>query len=44
MQQGNLEQGPTPVTIARSDYPDAIALIVRIGDHFSKQFDIKGRE
>jgi hypothetical protein len=36
--------GADAVTIAGSDYPETIALIVRIGDHFSKRFDIKGRE
>jgi hypothetical protein len=36
--------GADAVTIAGSDYPESIALIVRIGDHFSEQFDIKGRE
>jgi hypothetical protein len=36
--------GADAVTIAGSDYPESIALIVRIGDHFSKQFDIKVRE
>jgi hypothetical protein len=36
--------GADAVTIAGSDYPESIAPIVRIGDHFSEQFDIKGRE
>jgi hypothetical protein len=44
MQQVGFCTGADAVTIARSDYPECIALIVRIGDHFSKQFDIKGRE
>jgi hypothetical protein len=40
----DLRTGADAVTIAGSDYPESIALIVRIGDHFSKQFDIKVRE
>jgi hypothetical protein len=29
-------------TKARPGYPECIAMIVQIGDHLSKQFDVKG--
>jgi hypothetical protein len=29
------------VTIARPGYPECVAMIVQIGDHLSKQFDLK---
>jgi hypothetical protein len=30
------------VTKAQPGYPECVALIVQIGDHLSKQFDVKG--
>ena len=29
-------------TIAKPGYPECVALIVQIGDHLNKQFDVKG--
>jgi hypothetical protein len=29
-------------TIAKPGYPECVAMIVQIGDHLSKQFDVKG--
>ena len=29
-------------TMARPGYPECVALIVQIGDHLCKQFDVKG--
>ena len=29
-------------TIAKPGYPECVALIVQIGDHLGKQFDVKG--
>jgi hypothetical protein len=29
-------------TIAKPGYPEGVALIVQIGDHLGKQFDVKG--
>jgi len=29
-------------TVARPGYPEGVAMIVQIGDHLSKQFDVKG--
>jgi hypothetical protein len=29
-------------TVAKPGYPEAVALIVQIGDHLSKQYDVKG--
>ena len=29
-------------TFAKPGYPECVALIVQIGDHLSKQFDVKG--
>jgi len=30
-------------TIAKPGYPECVALMVQIGDHLSRQFDVKGR-
>lgn len=29
-------------TIAKPGYPEAVAMLVQIGDHLSKQYDLKG--
>jgi hypothetical protein len=29
-------------TIAKPGYPECVALVVQIGDHLGKQFDVKG--
>jgi hypothetical protein len=29
-------------TIAKPGYPECVAMIVQIGDHLSKQYDLKG--
>jgi len=29
-------------TVAKAGYPECVALIVQIGDHLSKQYDVKG--
>jgi hypothetical protein len=29
-------------TIAKPGYPECVAMLVQIGDHLSKQFDVKG--
>ena len=29
-------------TIAKAGYPECVAMIVQIGDHLSKQYDVKG--
>jgi len=29
-------------TIARPGYPECVAMIVQIGDHLSRQYDVKG--
>ncbi len=29
-------------TVAKPGYPECVALIVQIGDHLNKQFDVKG--
>ena len=29
-------------TIAKPGYPECVALIVQIGDHLSRQYDVKG--
>lgn len=29
-------------TVAKPGYPECVALIVQIGDHLAKQFDVKG--
>lgn len=30
-------------TIAKPGYPEAVAMLVQIGDHLSKQYDVAGR-
>jgi hypothetical protein len=29
-------------TVARPGYPECVAMLVQIGDHLSKQYDLKG--
>ena len=29
-------------TVARSGFPECVAMLVQIGDHLSKQFDVQG--
>jgi hypothetical protein len=29
-------------TVARPGYPECVAMLVQIGDHLSRQFDVKG--
>ena len=29
-------------TVAKAGYPEAVAMLVQIGDHLSKQYDLKG--
>jgi hypothetical protein len=29
-------------TVAKPGYPECVAMLVQIGDHLSKQFDVKG--
>ncbi|QWG25189.1 hypothetical protein KMZ93_10065 [Bradyrhizobium sediminis] len=29
-------------TIAKPGYPESVAMLVQIGDHLSKQYDVKG--
>jgi len=29
-------------TVAKPGYPEAVAMLVQIGDHLSKQYDLKG--
>jgi hypothetical protein len=31
-----------PATVARSGFPESVAMLVQIGDHLSRQFDIEG--
>ena len=31
-----------PSTVSMPGYPECVAMIVQIGDHLSKQFDLKG--
>ena len=31
-----------PATVAKPGYPECVVLIVEIGDHLSKQFDVSG--
>jgi len=31
-----------PVTVAKSGFPECVAMLVQIGDHLSKQFDVQG--
>jgi hypothetical protein len=30
------------VTVARPGYPECVAMLVQIGDHLSKQYDVQG--
>jgi hypothetical protein len=30
------------VTVAKPGYPESVAMLVQIGDHLSKQYDVKG--
>jgi hypothetical protein len=30
------------ITVAKPGYPECVALIVQIGDHLGRQFDVKG--
>jgi hypothetical protein len=34
--------GADEATIARPGYPECVAMLVQIGDHLGKQFDVKG--
>jgi hypothetical protein len=29
-------------TVAKAGYPECVAMLVQIGDHLSKQYDVKG--
>jgi hypothetical protein len=29
-------------TVAKAGYPECVAMLVQIGDHLSRQFDVKG--
>ena len=29
-------------TVAKSGFPECVAMLVQIGDHLSKQFDVQG--
>ena len=31
-----------PVTVAKPGYPECVAMIVQIGDHLSRQYDLAG--
>jgi hypothetical protein len=31
-----------PAIVARPGYPECVAMLVQIGDHLSKQYDLKG--
>jgi hypothetical protein len=31
-----------PATIAKPGYPECVAMLVQIGDHLGKQFDVRG--
>jgi len=31
-----------PATVAKPGYPECVAMLVQIGDHLSKQYDLKG--
>ena len=31
-----------PATVARSGFPECVAMLVQIGDHLSRQFDMRG--
>jgi hypothetical protein len=34
--------GADQATIAKPGFPECVAMLVQIGDHLSKQFDVKG--
>lgn len=34
--------GADQATAAKPGYPEAVAMLVQIGDHLSKQYDVKG--
>lgn len=34
--------GADAVTAAKPGYPECVAMLVQIGDHLSKQYDVKG--
>ena len=34
--------GADQATVAKSGFPECVAMLVQIGDHLSKQFDVKG--
>jgi hypothetical protein len=31
-----------PATVAKPGYPESVMMLVQIGDHLSKQYDVKG--
>ncbi|MDB5513511.1 MAG: hypothetical protein JWQ17_269 [Tardiphaga sp.] len=31
-----------PATVAKPGYPECVAMLVQIGDHLSRQFDVNG--
>jgi hypothetical protein len=31
-----------PATVAKPGYPECVAMLVQIGDHLGKQYDVKG--
>jgi hypothetical protein len=37
-----IPHGGRRATKAKPGYPECVAMIVQIGDHLSKQFDVKG--
>ena len=39
---GNSAPAADAATIAKPGYPECVALMVQIGDHLSRQFDVKG--
>jgi hypothetical protein len=34
--------GADEATVAKPGYPECVAMLVQIGDHLSKQYDVKG--
>jgi hypothetical protein len=34
--------GADEATVARPGYPECVAMLVQIGDHLSRQYDVKG--
>jgi hypothetical protein len=34
--------GADQATVAKPGFPECVAMLVQIGDHLSKQFDVKG--